>query len=99
MAFHLFLIHLFYFGGVVLVEHLAPDFQRIGKLAALHGEMVGQQGEAFYLLVACLLLLHCLYTLGHHLVNPGIGAQLLTAVKLYTVLNGVLLQQGIVGYD
>ena len=61
--------------------------------------MFWQYGEALYLLIAGKLLLKRLYAVGHHLVDARVGAQVFAAAKLYVVVAGVFLEQGIVGYN
>ena len=89
---HLF-IHLLDLCLVVLVEHAPLDLQRIGQLAALQREVMGQQGEALHLLVVGQLLLQGVYALHHHLMDLLVLTEVFSREERDVVLAGILLQQ------
>ena len=95
----LFLVHPVDNLPIVLGDDGAAQLQRIGQLAALYAEGLGQEGEALHLLVVGKLLLQRVDAVAVEGADGFVLHQLLAAAEGDALRAGILLQQVVGGHD
>ena len=82
-------IHSLYLPGIFMVDDRAAYLQRIGKLAALHGKLLGKQREFLHFLLTCKSFLQLFDTLLNHALYLVVVHQVDHTLILYMAFPGI----------